>query len=165
MNVFLARHGIAEDMAADGGGDADRRLTHEGRMRTREVAAGLRAAKIHPERIFSSPLIRAVETAGIFHEGLHVKEPVEVVEALAPGGHPADVAREIERSGAGSVMLVGHMPDLSMLAGWMTGRSGGSAFAFKKASVLCLETDAVRKPGHGCVTAFLTPAVLRQLGA
>lgn len=64
MRIYVVRHGEAEDDIEDAyGGCADFRLTDRGRQQAVEAAAGLSDASI--DAIFSSPLVRASETAEI----------------------------------------------------------------------------------------------------
>ena len=61
MQIYLLRHGIAED----GTPDSDRALTAEGREKLRRVLARARSADVAPTLILSSPYRRAVETADV----------------------------------------------------------------------------------------------------
>ncbi len=63
MEFYIVRHGIAEGYAA--GGDAERALTEEGRTKIAEVAAGLARAGVEIDHLYSSPLLRARQTAEI----------------------------------------------------------------------------------------------------
>ncbi len=104
------RHGPAEDFAASGR-DRDRALTISGRARVERVAAALRERGERPGRILTSPLARARETADIVAKILGLDTLVD--EALAPDGDTCRLARGEVARGAGSVMLVGHEPDMS----------------------------------------------------
>ena len=72
MQIYLLRHGIAED-ARPGHSDAKRALTKEGGERVAEVIKAARRAGAEPSLIVSSPFVRAVETARIAAEGLGYK--------------------------------------------------------------------------------------------
>ncbi len=110
--IYLLRHGDAED---GGGSDDARRLTPKGE-RQAEVAG--RALALLGERIdacLTSPRVRAVDTAGLACAALGV-EP-EVSEELRGG--PFDSTSLA--AGRGSVLLVGHEPDLSGEVARLTG--------------------------------------------
>jgi phosphohistidine phosphatase len=62
MLIVLLRHGIAEDPAADVADD-DRRLTRKGHRRMKVVARALARLIPNVDAIYSSPLVRAYETA------------------------------------------------------------------------------------------------------
>lgn len=112
MALFLLRHGDAEDGDGD---DAARRLTAKGESQA--DAAG-RALAVLGERIdacLASPRARAAETARIACGALGVE--VELTEELRGG--PFDGPGLA--AGRGSVLLVGHEPDLSGEVGRLTG--------------------------------------------
>src|SRR5208282_4006322 len=93
--------------------DAKRPLTPEGKERMGEIAAGLVRAGLEADWIVSSPLVRAVETAEIVGEALGSKPPLDLCDALRPGGAPeALVTFLAKRSNRRRVLVVGHEPDL-----------------------------------------------------
>ena len=73
MDCLLLRHGIAVERDEWEGSDADRPLTERGAKRVMRVAAGLNRLDVQPTHVFSSPLIRAIETAKIAHRALRVR--------------------------------------------------------------------------------------------
>jgi broad specificity phosphatase PhoE len=81
MRLYLLRHGESIDDIEDCyGGVADFPLTEAGREKARSVAEQLRHAKL--QIIFTSPLIRARETADIIAHELGDDIPVREVEDL-----------------------------------------------------------------------------------
>src|SRR5712692_8542849 len=58
MELVFLRHGAAADREDWKGDDADRPLTADGTDRTKEVVRGLKALKVKPDIILSSPLLR-----------------------------------------------------------------------------------------------------------
>src|SRR5262249_60424366 len=61
MMLYVVRHAIAED-APEGGDDAARRLTPDGRRKMAEVARGLRGLRVAPDVVLTDTLAAAVET-------------------------------------------------------------------------------------------------------
>src|SRR5688572_24749324 len=106
MEVYLLRHGIAED-GSPTGRDADRPLTDEGRRKLRDVLKLAAAGGVRPDLLVSSPYLRAKQTAEIAQEILSYKHDVTFTEALVPDSDPAAVWREIraDYSDSRSVML------------------------------------------------------------
>jgi phosphohistidine phosphatase len=152
--LLLLRHGLAEDR---GGGcpDAERALTPLGVERTRQVVRRLVALDLGCERLLSSPLRRARQTAELaVSAGL--ASALELTEALAPGGDPLPLLQQA--LGPGRLALVGHEPDLGDLAARLIGAPAGS-LVLKKAGVALLELPAA-EPGHGRLRLLLGP---RQL--
>src|SRR5437867_4192008 len=88
MELVFLRHGLAADRAEWKGTDEDRPLTAEGVERTKEVVRGLRALKVRPDAILSSPLLRARETAEIAKKGLITDAKVELADELTSSAAP-----------------------------------------------------------------------------
>jgi len=79
MKIYLIRHGeTTGDIEDRFGGDYEDHLTEKGKAQAQELAKQLQGKNI--EIIFTSPRIRAKDTAEIVKEVLNV--PVEVVEDL-----------------------------------------------------------------------------------
>ena len=103
MELILWRHADAED----GAPDLERRLTKKGRKQAERVADWLRERLPKDFELVSSPAARARETA----EALDAKMRIE--NALAPGASPASFVKVSGwPRGAGTVVIVGHQPDL-----------------------------------------------------
>ena len=121
--LFIMRHGIAaERSAADCADDAKRPLTPEGKKKTRECVAGLARMGFVPDWIVTSPLVRAAETAALVADEVGSRVPVEICDALRPGGSPeALITFLAKRSDRRHVLVVGHEPDLSELAARLIG--------------------------------------------
>ena len=86
MNLYFMRHGIAVDRADSGAGsgDRERQLTPKGIKRMNKAAKGLATLSLTFERILTSPLERARQTAKIVAQILHLEERVEEIEQLSP---------------------------------------------------------------------------------
>lgn len=121
MDVFLIRHAAAIDETVTLR-DPMRHLTPEGRRQAMQLGDRLRWHDCVPTRIWTSPLVRAVQTAELVAATLGADAPVEVLPALAPGGtaRAALAAIEAEPSDA-VVMLVGHEPGMSAVAAVLVG--------------------------------------------
>ncbi len=163
--VMILRHAIAEDASASGR-DEDRRLTGEGKRKLREVVAGMRGLELPVDRILTSPLRRAIETAEIVAEGYDGRPEVGHTAALAPGAGPDAVFAALAEVGRPSgVLLVGHEPDLAELASTLlTGSQGLVHMAFKKASLAGIVVASLPPRGAGALEFFLTPGQLRRIG-
>ena len=88
MNCVLFRHGIAVEREEWDGPDTDRPLTERGTKRVTQVAGGLKWLEVQPTYIFSSPLVRALETADILQASLTIPSAVKRVEELLPDANP-----------------------------------------------------------------------------
>ncbi|MDN3518617.1 phosphohistidine phosphatase SixA [Aquisalimonas lutea] len=158
QQLLLIRHGIAED-AAPGQPDADRALTARGRERTAAVAADLAGLVERLDRLVSSDLLRARETADLIAEAVAVGER-EVFPGLAPGADPGAVyTRLAGDTDVDTIALVGHEPQMNLLLGMaLTGEAIGPA-RFRKAGVALVEFPGPLRPGAGRLAAFLPPAL------
>jgi len=135
MELLIIRHGDAvED--APGLGDGGRWLTGKGRKTTRHVGKWLAHSPAHrPVEIWTSPLVRAVQTAEIIAEASELTDSVSVLSALATHGDPNAVLRAVaQHRGHGPLALVGHEPSLSHIAVQLLGEVGWPGF--KKSGVL-----------------------------
>ena len=95
MRILLVRHGQAVE-EAPGLGDTGRWLTQKGRKLTRKVARWLaKGGKRRPARIWTSPLVRAVETAEILAAEAGYRGEVEACAELSPGRDPGDLIRRL----------------------------------------------------------------------
>jgi phosphohistidine phosphatase len=127
MRLYFMRHGIAED----GTPDAERALTKEGVNNTKLAAQKLKALGVSVAHLYSSPLVRARQTAEIVAQALNTE--VEIRDEVGPGfsitavqAMVSDVDRE------DSVMFVGHEPDFSttitsLVGGRIVMKKGGLA--------------------------------------
>jgi phosphohistidine phosphatase len=156
MRIVLLRHGIAEDAAA--GGDAERALTGEGRKKAREVCKALAGLDLGVERVLSSPLKRALETAHILRDELGLTGEVEVCPALVPEANPSAASPIITGQRAECVALVGHEPHISTYAAWST---GGGTYDVRKCGVIVLEGSGLPGKGGGALVAMFAPRHVR----
>lgn len=164
MQIIVVRHGIAVDVGKENvWSDADRMLSEKGRKKTRAVAEGMRAMQVRPERIVSSPLIRARETADMMRDVLAPDLAVELFEALCPGARPERVFEHAQTLDCETCMLVGHMPDCAdIIAAGIFGHPAGG-IQFKKAGAACLHFPDTVRPSAGVLEWLLTPRILRGL--
>ena len=165
MLVYLVRHAIA--VPRDGVtafDDASRELTDKGIDRMRRCVRGLDRVGAGFDEIWTSPLVRARQTADILAESPNFTGRSKVVNALAPGGDLNQVVRELQQNArVASVALVGHEPDMGELATLLTTGQAGSTFRFKKGGVACIEIDDLSPPLRGELLWMMTPKQMRSI--
>lgn len=160
--LYLVRHAIAAERAAKYPDDTKRPLTHEGVARMRQVVRGFRTLDPGIDLILTSPLVRARHTAEILMTGLSPTPAIDVIEALAPGHAPADVAAALApQPGARIVALVGHEPDLGMLGAWLIGAQ--APLVFKKGAIARIDVAGFPPARDGQLVWLATPKMLRAL--
>jgi phosphohistidine phosphatase len=142
MEIYLLRHGIAEERAASGR-DADRRLTEEGRAKLHSVLERAHSAGVTPSVILSSPLRRALETAEIAARELGYEGKIVRSTALEPDSSPKQVWDEIRKhSDETAVLVAGHEPLFSATVAWMLG-STRAMVHFRKGALVRLDVEYV----------------------
>jgi phosphohistidine phosphatase len=149
MELTLVRHGIAIDREdPECPSEAERYLTKEGLLRTRQAMSGLAASGLELDEIWTSPFLRAAQTAQIAAEELGFDpKRIRTTEALLPGADPARIFRELAKAGAESVGCFGHAPHLDGAIALAIGAR--SMFtSLKKAGAAQLSVDPGR-PGRG----------------
>jgi phosphohistidine phosphatase len=152
MQLYLLRHAEAED---DPTNDEQRALTTKGEKQARSVGKFCRSHSIIPEIILSSPLRRAEETARIFARELDLPNTVRLEEFLRPGLTLESAFSGLEKyPGKASILLVGHEPDFSKLAGSLIGTRAENIH-FRKSTLMSVNLPRVES-GAGMID-FLIP--------
>jgi phosphohistidine phosphatase len=152
MEIYLLRHGIAEDSYPD----SERALTAEGKEKLRRV---LKRAQIKPSLILTSPYRRAVETAEIAAEVLGYDSELERAQTLTPEGSPEAVWQEIRaRKNEDAILLASHEPLMSATAAFLLG-APGLHVDMKKAALVRVDVDRFGPQPLGVLKWMLTPAV------
>lgn len=154
MNLSLLRHGDAEKYAEN---DSVRTLTPRGEEQTAALAAFLSKTGVRFDRIFSSPLVRARRTAKIFADGLGLEDAIAVDNRLACGSHLKNVLDILrENRDAEEVLMVGHAPDLGVIAAELLGLC--AELPFKKGAILKMSASIFRA-GNARMVYFLPPSL------
>jgi phosphohistidine phosphatase len=162
MRLILFRHGPAgrrdDSRWPD---DAQRPLSSRGEARTRAAARGL--SRLEPEihTVVTSPLVRAAATARLLAEALGDAD-LETLDSLRPGGSWRQVIAHLANlPPGGTVVLVGHEPDLGLLAGTLV-FGAPSALPLKKAGACAIVFEGAVAAGKGQLAWFLPPRFLRR---
>jgi phosphohistidine phosphatase len=161
--LYLVRHAMAADHGDAWPDDTLRPLTPAGVARMRAAVAGLRALGVDFDVVFTSPLIRAYQTAEVIVAGLKPAPPVIETPALAPGHAPTELAGVLNAEPArSSFALVGHEPGLGELGSWLIGAR--TPMPFKKGGVCCVECSGRVRAGGGALQWLALPKMLRAMG-
>jgi len=158
MQIYLLRHGIAED-PKPGHPDSERPLTAEGRDKLRRVLKRARTADLDPSPILSSPYRRALETAAVAAEVLGYKAQIVRTPALLPEASPFDAWEEIRtRKNERAILLSSHEPLMSSLAAFLLD-SPALHVDMKKAALVRIDCDRFGPKASGVLKWMLTPGV------
>jgi phosphohistidine phosphatase len=163
--IYLVRHGIAGPAPA-GMSDNDRALTPDGKRSMQRIAAGLKRLGVAPDVVLSSPLRRAEETAAVVTNTLARQLHVEIYPLLAPGHEAVEVLKGLRpHRAARELVLVGHQPDLGLLASHLLTQSSNLVpLPFKKGAVAAIQVAAIPPRAPGVLMWFMTPKQLRAVG-
>ena len=153
--VHLLRHAHAGDAERWEGPDASRPLSGKGRRQAERLGAFLVGAGVKPDRIITSPKVRAAETATIVGSALGL-EPVED-DRLAEGCDLADLDSLVLASGAREPMVVGHDPDFSELLSVLIGAPDQ---VMRKGALATIDVRRPLRPGEGVLRWLVPPELL-----
>jgi phosphohistidine phosphatase len=157
--LVLFRHGMAEDHTGTKP-DGDRSLTEQGHAKTKRAARGLEEIFPEADALYSSPLVRAMQTALWLAKAYGEKLKVQVTDALLPGADPKELAELLASQEGRNVIVVGHEPNLTNdLAHFVSGTSSLRA-DLKKAGCIGIQLD---EQGRGTLEWMLSPRMLRKL--
>ena len=158
MEIYLLRHGIAEDNAP-GQSDAERALTSEGRDKLRKVLKRARQAEVAPSLILTSPYRRALETAEIAARALDYQGKLVHTKSLLPEASPHDLWDELRtHRSEGSILLASHEPLMSSAAAFLLGASSLQV-DMKKAALVRIDCERFGSEPRGILKWMLTPAL------
>ena len=163
QTLLLVRHAIAEERGPAWPDDSVRPLTKKGEERMKEIAARLLAIGETADVIVSSPYTRALETARILKEEWGTETPITTIDKLAPGHTPTQTLTAVSTKAKGkSIALVGHEPDLGVLAAWLIGAK--QPLPFRKGGVARIELETLSRHREGQLIWLATPKMLRSSG-
>jgi phosphohistidine phosphatase len=164
MELLIIRHAIAfERDRHRWRDDGARPLTAVGMRRSKRAAAGLKAITKAPDRLITSPLVRARQTAKILTETAGWP-PAEEAHELLPGAAVQEVFTILAKGRSKRVALVGHQPELgALLAACLLGNHAALPIEWKKNAVACVSFDGSVRAGRAVLKWLVTPRMLRGL--
>jgi phosphohistidine phosphatase len=150
--LWLLRHG--EAVPHDSKPDADRELTPRGERQATAAGEGLAQLGVEFAACYTSPKIRARDTARLACQALNI-EPIED-DSLADGFDRDDALALLHAHGDDDrVLVVGHEPSFSQVVYDMT----GGRIDFKKGGVAAVRVER----GGGELLVLLRPRELESL--
>ena len=167
MELLIVRHALAVEHGDPAfPNDDDRPLTPEGIHKFRLAARGLKEIAPKLDRVISSPLVRARQTAEILLEVVAPNRKIEFCDHLVPSGDHAELVAFLNKLKADTVAIVGHEPHLSGFTSYLlAGTEGASFVEYKKGSAGLVDFANGLAPGSGTLAWLIQPAALRDIGA
>ena len=166
MELYLLRHGLAVVRGKRGfEDDSARPLTARGRRQLRKTVPVVTRLAGKFDLILSSPYLRARQTAEIVARELNLKKRLKFSNALAPGGSPAVLLRQLgrEKPAPEKLLLVGHEPDLSRLISVLICGNQQLQLDFKKGGLCKLEAEKLCAGKCAKLAWLLTPRQMKSL--
>lgn len=165
IRLYLMRHATALPHGTPSFREEDRPLTEEGRQEARAAAEGLKRLKIRPDAAFTSPYLRARQTAEevlpLLCPGVLLKE----IPSLRSEANPRETSQALKGLNGKHLIFFGHEPHLSRWAAELVDPDAQAQLLMKKAGVACVETRQLPPSvGGGILRWLATPKQLALIG-
>jgi phosphohistidine phosphatase len=158
VEFYLIRHAAALALGERGiTNDEERPLSEAGEGQCESAAKAMSQRGIVLDKLYTSPLLRARQTAEILLRVWSKPELIlETCNALTPGGKPRKLSKYLLKSGGEKIGLVGHMPDLGDFAAWLLGAKK-TQINIAKAGVALITCGELPGKGLGDLQWLVTP--------
>jgi phosphohistidine phosphatase len=165
VNIFVLRHGEAGTRVSIASKDFERPLTETGKNDIEKIANSMLQLGVSFDKVISSPLKRAKETAEILTKVYEKQSPkLEVWEELRPEGSRSELLQKLSKQKQDTdVLLVGHEPYLSTLIGEIISGSSIARILLKKGGVAKVQIVSFSPKVTGELRWLLTPRHLKKL--
>jgi len=165
VDLYIVRHAIAVERGDPAFlTDDDRPLSPEGIHKFRLAARGLSELGLKLERIVTSPLLRARQTAEILKEVVAKRAELNTAKELRPETPFETTLEAVNRYQNDSIAVVGHEPHLSGLTSFLLVGGGElAAIEFKKGAVARLIFPDRPAGGTATLEWLIQPGALRLL--
>jgi phosphohistidine phosphatase len=154
MQVYIMRHGEAQNFVAQGSrDDSQRALTAEGKIEAKMMANWLQKMQINPMQVFVSPYVRAQQTCAIATSMMQTA--ITTLDFITPSGDAKQVHDFIDgwcseqvavsTNQEPSLLIISHMPLVSYLVAQLT--QSGNTPIFSTAGIAHIDYDIERMQG------------------
>lgn len=158
MNLYILRHASAGTRRKNPVIDVKRPLDKEGKQQCLLVGRYLSALNVQFDRVVSSPLKRALQTAALVANEAGYDTKIEVSDALTPEASVQkfqDLVRSLEQYE--NVLVVGHNPNIPIFLSSLITPTGRLSIRMRKGAVA--RVDCTRLPGT--LHWLVDPRILR----
>ena len=166
MELYILRHGKAQEHTQSIVSDVKRQLTETGKKELECIAKAMKNLEIKVDEVISSPLIRAKQTAEITLKHVKSKKKITVIwNELKP---EIDVAKTIKKlitlKPASSILLVGHESHLTNLIQMIISDNSNTVnISLKKGGLVHIRCNPVKTKIAGSLRSMMTPKQLKKL--
>ena len=162
MDLYLIRHADALALGERGNtDDFERPLSDKGMAQSKQLGTWMQRKGIALDQVFTSPLVRAQQTAEGITRPMSPAPPLLQCPELAPGEKPKSLAKVLKRWGGERAALVGHLPDLPAFAAWLIG-SKRAQIDLAKAGIAYINVADEPCKGGGVLVWLVTPEWLQE---
>jgi phosphohistidine phosphatase len=162
MDLLILRHGEA-GRSSLAPGDSKRSLTSEGKQEVVDLSNGLNSLKIKLDGVYTSPLLRAKQTAEIAAKSLKYKGEIKELDCLKPEGSRLEFYSILSKLKQDStILVVGHEPYLSEMIGEAISQTE-CRINLKKAGLARIKVSSTLPKIKGELRWLLTPRHLKKL--
>jgi len=164
IELYVIRHGIADDAAEHNGKDEERQLTKKGREKVIGTTKYLRSRDIALDTVISSPLVRARETAEIVCRECSSPKKIAVTNLLSPDGSYSELIAYLNLQKSDHIAIVGHEPFLSGFVSYCLSQSNQPFLRIKKAGIALINCNGQIKPGKCELAWLMGPSQMLPIG-
>ena len=159
MNLYIVRHAEAVPIGGAIRSDSERTLSERGRADALVMARTLAQIDIDIRAVFTSPLVRAVQTGRAF--GDELKRDPQISKRLEPGFSPRLLAEEIQAASNGAgIVTIGHQPDMSMFISYLISPAHDAIVTMEAGAMACVH---LQSSGQAQLRWVLTPEVVKRM--
>ncbi len=163
MNLFIVRHGIAEERGKKRIPHDDRPLSARGIKKMRLCAEAMQLILPSSFTIITSPRQRAFATAEIIASQFSGDTAIVPEDALLPEGEMMGIGRMLKKyEKIPVIVMVGHEPNLGQFLASILGQKNPSV-RVKKGSVIGVDYST-ETPNRSILLFSIPPKILRMVG-
>ena len=163
VELYLMRHGKAQNASTNISSDSKRKLTESGKKEVFNVVKCMERMGIDIDYIASSPLDRAKQTANIVIKNPKYQSPLFIWNELKPETNVADTISKISSIKSNSVLLIGHAPHLiNLISEIISPNSAELNISLKKGGFAHIQYLPNSKT-EGTLRSILTPKQLKKI--
>lgn len=164
LDLFVLRHGEAGKRSSVSRNDSKRALTEAGKKEIVEIANAIKRLDVKFDFVYTSPLIRAKQTADILADKVKNKRKIEIINDLKPEGDRLALYSMLSKLKQDStVLLVGHEPYLSKIITEAITDGNDCRIDLKKAGFARVRIISFLPKIQGELRLLLTPKLLKLM--
>ena len=166
MDLYVVRHGKAENRSSNVNSDSKRKLTETGISEMHIISKSLGMLEVKLDYLASSPLKRSIQTSEIISKHLlSKKQKIEIWNELKPEINVSETINKMKTlKPNSSLMLVGHEPHLStLIANLISVDPDNVDITLKKGGFAHIRISSMTHRPVGTLRSLLTPKQLKKL--